>query len=107
MRPQLNIRSIALAWAVLLLGAALILPNLDLHTRSYPQVKVLLAAYWLLLLIGTPIAFFSYFNRAWRHTRAVPNRASYVAWLSLETIAAIGFLALLSYGTFTAVLNLR
>jgi hypothetical protein len=107
MRPRLNIRNIALAWALLLFGAALILPNLDLHTRSYPLVKVLLAAYWLLLLIGTPVAFFSYFNRAWRNADAVPNRGSYVTWLSLESIAAIAFLVMLFYATLSAVLKLR
>ena len=104
---QLNVRNVVLAWAVLLFGAALFLPNLDLHTRSYPVVKVLLAVYWLLLLIGTPLAFFSYFNRAWRQTDAVPNRGSYMVWLGLESIAALAVIVLLLYGTFAAVLNLH
>jgi hypothetical protein len=77
MRPsQLTLGKVALAWAVLLFGAALILPNLDLHTRSYPAVKVLIAVYWVLLLVGTPVSLISYFNRAWSKFAAVPNRGA-------------------------------
>ncbi len=103
----MNIRKVALAWAVLLFGAALFLPNLGLHTRNYPVIKILLGTYWLLLLIGTPLAFFSYFNQAWRQKKMVLNRATYVVWLGLESIAALAFLAFLFYETIVAVLRLH
>ena len=67
---------------------------------GYPvsvRVKAIVAAGYVTLLIATPIALVSYFNRAWRRVRTVPNTTVYVIWLSLESIAALGFLVLLAY----------
>ena len=105
--PRVTLGKIALAWAALLFAAALILPNLTLHTRSRPAVMVVIAAYWVMLLIGTPIALIDYFNRAWRKLDATPNRATYILWLSLESVAGAGFLAMLLYATIMAVGALR
>lgn len=104
-RPRLTFGKIACAWAVLLSGAALILPNLDLHTRSAPTIRLVIAIYWIMLMIGTPIALVGYFNRAWRRSSIVPNRGPYIAWLSLETIAAVFVVAMLFYATIAAVAN--
>jgi hypothetical protein len=49
-----------------------------------------------LLFIATPIALVTYFNRAWRKVGSVPNRAAYVIWLGVETVAAVGILAIIA-----------
>jgi hypothetical protein len=48
-------------------------------------------------LLEPPIALINYLNRAWRRVGTVPNTTVYVIWLSLESIAAVGFLGLLAY----------
>jgi hypothetical protein len=68
----------------------------------------MLAVGYATLLIGTPIALINYFNRAWRRVGTVPNTTVYVVWLSLESIAAVGFLGLLAYSAIMfAVTRLR
>jgi hypothetical protein len=94
---------IALAWAVLLFSAALILPNLSLQMRTHTTVKIVIAAYWVLLLIGTPISLIDHFRRAWKKAAMVPNRTAYVTWLGLETACAAVFLAFLLFATIAAV----
>ena len=49
------------------------------------------APYW------NPNRFNQLLNRAWRSVGTVPNTTVYVIWLSLESIAAVGFLGLLAY----------
>jgi hypothetical protein len=98
----LTLGRIAFAWAIFLWGAALVLPQLDSHTRTHPAVKAIVAVVYALFLIGTSIALATYFNRAWRRVGTVPNRTAYVVWLSLESIAGMGVLGILAYsgGTF-------
>jgi len=98
---RLTLGKVALAWAVFLWCAGLVLPNLDSHAQAHPAVKAIVAAGLATLLIGTPIALATYFNRAWRRVAAVPNRTAYVLWLSLESIAGIGGLGILVYATVT------
>jgi hypothetical protein len=100
----LTLRRVALAWVILLFGAALILPNLRIQVRSHPAVKIVIAAYWVLLLIGTPIPLVRHFRRAWREAPIAPNRTIYVIWLCLETACAAGLMAFLLCATVAAVL---
>lgn len=105
---RLTLGRIAFAWAIFLWSAALVLPLLDSHTRAHPLVKAVVAVVYASFFIGTPIALATYFNHAWRRVSAVPNRTTYVIWLSLESIAAMGFLGLLAYTIITfAVAHLR
>ena len=68
----------------------------------------IVTVYGALLLAATPIALFDYFNRQWRRVGSVPNRAAYVLWLSLESIAATAVVGLLAYALVTAtVLRVR
>ena len=106
MRIQLKVRHIALAWAWLLFGAALVLPTLSLQVRNSRGIKVAIGGYWLLLLIGTPIALVSYFKRAWRKASTMPNRGTtYIVWLSLESIAAILLFAALLFETMSVAIG--
>jgi len=99
---------VVLAWMGFLWCAALVLPNLDSHTKANPAVKALVAAGYVTLLIATPIALINYFNRAWRRVGMVSNKTVYVFWLSLESIAATGLLAVLVYPAIVfAVARLR
>jgi hypothetical protein len=105
---RLTLGKVALAWIVFLWGAALVLPNLDSHAQAHPAVRAIVAAGYATLLVGTPIALITYFNRAWRRVGTVPNTTVYVIWLSLESIAAVGFLAALAYpDVLFAVARLR
>jgi hypothetical protein len=47
---------------------------------------------WFLL---TVIALVFYFFRAWRRVAFAPNRAAYIAWMSVETAFAVAALAAL------------
>lgn len=105
---RLTLGRVALAWFAFLWTAALVLPNLDSHAQANPVVKAMLLAGYATLLVGTPIALINYFNRAWRRVGTVPNTTVYVIWLSLESIAAVGFLGLLAYSAIMfAVTRLR
>jgi len=105
---RITISRIALAWVVLLFCAALILPNLDSHTRSLPVVKAIVAIPYTIFFIVTPIALVTYFNRAWRRVSSVPNRTEYVVCLSLESIAGAGVLGFFAYLTVSfAIAHLR
>jgi Mg2+/citrate symporter len=90
---------IASASVIFLWCAGMVLPNLDSHTRAHPVVKAIIAIVYSMFLIGTPIALATYFNRAWRRVATVPNRTSYVIWMSVESIAAGGLLGILAYAT--------
>jgi hypothetical protein len=94
---RLTVGRVALAWFAFLWIAALVLPNLDSHARAHPAAKAIMAAGYVTLLIASPIALVSYFNREWRRARSGPNTTVYVIWLSLESVAALGFLVLLVY----------
>ena len=96
---RITLGKIALAWGIFLWCAAMILPNLDSHTRVHPVMKVIIAVVYVLYLIGTPIALVTYFNRAWRRVPMVPNKTAYVIWMSLETFAGACLLGLLTYAT--------
>jgi len=104
---RLSFGKIALEWTVLLFSAALIFPNLSIQTRTHPAVKIMIATYWVLLLIGTPISLGAYFRRAWRKSATVSNKRAYLAWLSLEAAGAVGILIFLFYATIAAVVGLR
>jgi hypothetical protein len=105
---RVTLGKIALAWAVFLWCAAMVLPDLNLHTRAHPVVKAIVLVVYTLYIIGTPIALATYFNRAWRRVSAVPNRTAYVIWMSLESIAGAGLLGALAYATVSfAVAHFR
>lgn len=96
---RVTLGKIALGWGIFLWCAAMILPNLDSHTRAHPVVKSIIAVVYALFLIGTPIALATYFNRAWRRAATVPNKTAYLIWMSLESIAGAGLLGILAYAT--------
>lgn len=95
---RLTLRRVAVASAVFVWTVALVLPQLGPQTQAHSAVKAIVAFVFALLLIGTPIALITYFNRAWRRVATVPNRAAYVTWLSLETIAGAAVVGFLAYG---------
>ena len=101
---RVTLGKIAFGWAIFLWCAAMVLPNLDTHTRAHPLVKTIFAIVYTLFLIGTPIAVTTYFNRAWRRVAAVPNRTAYVIWLTLESIAGVGLLGILAYATVSVAI---
>lgn len=70
-------------WLVILISAAILLPPSDSKIVSATAVPILvLMLIWLLLsVIGLAV----YFYRAWRRVTVVPNKAAYIAWMSLET----------------------
>ena len=104
LRPvRLTVTRVMMAWAVFLVAAALILPNLDSHARSYPVVEVIIVVYWVSAVIATPVSFVAYFKNAWRRVKIVDNRRVYVLWLSLETIAAVLVVAFLLVTSVAAV----
>lgn len=96
---RVTLGRIALAWGVFLWCAAMLLPNLDLHTRAHPVVRATIVVVYTLYIIGSPIALAAYFNRAWRRVSAVPNKTAYIIWMSLESIAGAGLLGALAYAT--------
>ena len=95
--PKLSIGKVAIGWAVLLVGAALALPPIDSHAPVHPVLMGVIVTCCAALIVATPIALTTYFNRSWRRVGTVPNRAAYVTWLTLESIAALGVLAMLMY----------
>jgi hypothetical protein len=98
---RLTLGRVVVAWLVFLWCAGLVLPSLDSHAQVNPAVKAIVAAGFATLLVGTPIALATYFNRAWRRVGTAPNRTAYVVWLSLESMAGIGALGILVYATVT------
>jgi hypothetical protein len=80
---RVTLGKIVLAWAIFLWCAAMVLPNLDSHTRVHPVVKAIITVVYVLYLIGTPIALVIYFKRAWGRVPTVPNKSAYVIWMSL------------------------
>ena len=101
---RVTIGKAALALGIFLWCAALVLPNLDLHTRAHPVVKTIVVVVYTVYLIGTPFALATYFNRAWRRASTVPNRTAYVIWMSLESLAGAALLAVLGYATVSFVI---
>src|SRR5581483_10124465 len=96
---RITVGRIAFGWAIFLWSAAMVLPNLDSHTRVHSVVKAIIAIVYTVFLIGTPIALATYFNRAWLRIATVPNKTAYVVWMSLESIAGAGLLGVLAYAT--------
>lgn len=70
-------------WLVILGLAAVILPRTESNTIAFPVLVLLLL--WFLLSVGALVV---HFYRAWRRVGAVPNRAAYIAWMSIETVFA-------------------
>ena len=70
-------------------------------------MKVITAVFWVSALIATPASFVAYFTNAWRRITVVDNRSVYVLWLSLETIAAVAFVAFLAGYVAAVVMELR
>ena len=60
-------------------------------------MKAVLAVGYATLLIGTPIALINYLKSGVAQSWHGPQYNVYVIWLSLERIAAVGFLGLLAY----------
>src|SRR4051812_17095383 len=78
------------AWMLLLMLIAVTLPTGGSHTAGVLAKSLLgLAA---LLLLFTPVVVFMYFKRHWRAAIIAQNRNTYVAWISLQTITAVGCL---------------
>jgi hypothetical protein len=75
-------------WPVILGTAAVILPRTVSNAVAYPII--LLMAIWFLLSV---VALFFYFYRAWKRVGGVPNKAAYIAWLSIESVFALAAVA--------------
>jgi hypothetical protein len=101
---RVTLGRIALAWGIFLWCVAMVLPNLDLHTRAHPVVKAIIVVVYTLYPIRTPIALATYFYGAWRRASTVPNRTAYVIWMSLESLAGAGLLAVLGYAAILSVI---
>lgn len=67
-------------WFVMLIGAAIILPPTNSSLIAIPILVLMLL--WFLLSV---VALSMYFYRAWCKVALVPNKATYVAWMSIET----------------------
>jgi hypothetical protein len=90
MRLQfLKLKYIAVCWLILLVGAAWLLPPLDSRTATNAVVRDLMLVCCAVLVIATCIATLQYFKNAWSKAGSVPNRGTYIAWISLETLAAV------------------
>ena len=68
-------------WLAILGLAAVILPRTESNLIAFPVLVLMLL--WFLLSV---VALVFYFYRAWRRVGAVPNRAAYIAWMSIETV---------------------
>ncbi|MGB9073367.1 MAG: hypothetical protein WCC22_12065 [Terriglobales bacterium] len=75
-------------WLVILISAAVILPRAESKAIAFPILVLMLM--WFLLSV---VALVFYFYRAWRRVGAVPNKAAYIAWMSIETVFALAALA--------------
>jgi hypothetical protein len=75
-------------WLVILVSAAIVLPPTNSRVISAMAVPMLVLI-WLLMSV---VALGSYFYRGWRRVPVVPNRAAYIAWMSIETVFALGAL---------------
>jgi hypothetical protein len=97
MTAKLSMGKVAIGWAVLLMGAALALPPMDSHAPVHPVLTGVIVTCCVAMICATLIAVTTYFNRSWRRVGTVPNRAAYVTWLALESIAALSVLMMLMY----------
>jgi len=75
-------------WVIVLLSAAIFLPRHVSNLVAYPII--VLSAVWFLLSV---VVLFFYLYRAWRRVGAVPNKAAYIAWLSIESAFALAAVA--------------
>jgi hypothetical protein len=77
-------------WLVILVSAAMILPPTDSKILSAIALPILvLMLIWLLLSV---VALSFYFYRGWRRVAVIPNKTSYIAWMSIETGFALAVL---------------
>ena len=70
-------------WLVILGLAAIILPRTGSNAIAFPVLVLMLT--WLLLSV---VALVFYFYRAWRRVAVVPNKAEYVAWISIHNVCS-------------------
>ncbi len=75
-------------WLAILISAAIILPRTETKAIAFPILVLMVM--WFLLSV---VALVFYFYRAWRRVGAVPNKAGYIAWMSIETVFALAALA--------------
>jgi len=71
-------------WLVILGSAVIILPRTQSNAIAFPVLMLMLT--WFLLSV---VGLVFYFIRAWRRVAVVPNKAAYVAWISVQTIFAL------------------
>jgi hypothetical protein len=71
----------------ILVSAAILLPPTNSKVISAMTLPIFaLMLIWLLLsMVGLCV----YFYRAWRSVAVVPNKAAYIAWMSIETTFAL------------------
>ena len=79
---------LACGWLVILISAAILLPPTNSKIISAMAIPILaLMVLWIVLsVVGLSV----YFYRAWRRVSFVPNKAAYIAWMSIETAFALG-----------------
>jgi hypothetical protein len=75
-------------WPTILILAAVILPRNESNAIAFPIL--VLMCIWFLLSV---VALVFYFYRAWRRLSVVPNKAAYIAWMSIEAVFALAVLA--------------
>ena len=75
-------------WLVILCLAAVFLPRTESNAIAFPILALMLV--WFLLSVA---ALVFYFYGAWRRIGAMPNKAAYIAWISIETVFAVAAVA--------------
>jgi hypothetical protein len=76
-------------WPVILFAAAITLSD-PRRPSAIATMILLLMGLWLVLSM---VALSVYFYRGWRRINIVPNKAAYIAWMSMETALALAILA--------------
>ena len=90
---RVKLSHVALCWLIFLVGAAWLLPPLDSHMPTNAALRALILACCTVLVVATCMGAMRYFTDAWGKAAAVPDRAAYITWISLEGLAAVVLLA--------------
>jgi hypothetical protein len=95
--PRITLASVTVSWAVFLIIGALALPPLDSSGTPNATLAHVFAVCGACLLLLTIYAVVVYLMTAWRKTAIVPDRSSYVVWISVETGLTLAAVAAIVY----------
>jgi hypothetical protein len=88
MQP-LKLKYVVGAWLIFLFCAAWLLPPLDSRVATNALLRNVMLACCVVLGLATCIGTLRYFKDAWSRAGSVPNRTAYIAWIGLQTLAAV------------------